>query len=246
MLRSPLGRGSLSSDPARANRLLLYAVLTAVILVLAALGYLVYAVVVRPAAPRTAVERQVLVTEQAAKAQPSNGRAWADYASALVESGQLTKAGQAVTDGLRLAVEKAPVLVEQARLEQVQGRAGQALDSAAQAIKEANAYRDKAVAEMRKKGVTTPRDSSPDIVEAELIRAEIYTSQGKLKQAVDAYTSALSENPRMADVLAMRGGAYAKMGDPASARADFREALRFDPENADARKGLETLGDAKQ
>jgi tetratricopeptide (TPR) repeat protein len=243
MLRRPR-KHSFGSDAARVNSLLLYAVLAAVILVLVALAWLVYGVMVRPVAPRTSVERAVLEMELTVKAQPKNGRAWGDYISALINAGQYLKAEQAISDGLRLATDKAPVLVRQAQILHIQGRDDRALEVAGSAIKTANATRDKALQDIRKKGVTAPTDASPDVFEAELVRGDILAARGELKAAVEAYTGALLEKPRMSDVLAMRGAVYAKLGDKAAARADFTEALRYDPENADARRGLAGLGDA--
>lgn len=246
MLRSPLGRGSRPSDPDSANKVLLYAVLTAVILVLVALGYLVYAVVVRPSVPRTSLERQVLALERIVKVQPANGKAWADYAGALIEAGRFSNADQAISEGLRMSERKAPVLVQRARLEQLRGRDDEALKTAAEAIKEAKGARDRGMAEARKKGLTAPPASSPEIVAAELLRAEIQTKRGRLEEAIGSYTIALEESPMLADVLALRGSAYAKLGKNAAARADFLASLKYDPENKDAHKGLDALGEAKQ
>lgn len=229
-------------SPKRVDSWLLYAVLAAVIAVLGMVAWLVYAVVVPPTQPRTAVERNVLQLEQIVKKQPHNGKAWGDWAAALIDAGQYFKAGRVIDDGLESAEETAPLLLRQAQLAHLQGRDEEALDVAAQAIESARAFRDKAMEETRRKGVTAPPASSPEIVDAQFLRGDILMSLERYEDAVEAFTGALDEQPRLSDVLALRGSAYAKLGDKDRATADFKDALRFDPENAAAIKGLEALG----
>lgn len=231
--------------PQRLNSWLLYAVLGVVIAVLALVAWLVYAVLVPPTQPRTMVERNMLQLEQIVKQQPHNGKAWGDWAAALMDAGQYFKAGRVIDDGLESSEQTAPLLLRRGQLAHLQGRDEEALDSAMQAIVAARAFRDKAVEESRRKGVTAPPAPSDEIIDAQLLRGEILVSLKEYDEAVKAYTGALDEQPRLSDVLALRGDAYAKLGDKDRAVSDFKDALRFDPENAPAIKGLEALGVTK-
>lgn len=228
------------------DRVLLGAVFAAVALVVVAVGYLVYAVIAKPVAPRTEVERRVYYYEQAVKANPARADFRVAYAGALVDAGQYTKASEVIAEGLRKVEDKAGLLLQRARLERLQDQEDRALKTADAAIAAVADHREKVAEEAAKKGMGAPLQESPEIVQAEILKADIYTERGKTQQAIDAYTRALKEDPLMADVLSARGDLYLKLGDDDAARKDYREALRYDPQNVAARDGLKKLGDAEQ
>lgn len=236
-------RRSLLLSRADVDSILLSAVFVAVILVVAAVGYLVYAVIARPIAPRTEIERRVYYYEQGVSAEPTNTVLWTSYASALIDAGQYNRADGVIRDALRAAKDKAGLLVQRARLEHLRGQDDRALktaDDAIDAVDETRkAYSEKAV----KQGIGAPFARSDDIINANILKAEIYEDRGQTQRAIDAYTAALKEEPLMADVLAARGDLHLKLGDQSAARKDYRAALRYDPENDVATQGLEKLGD---
>jgi tetratricopeptide (TPR) repeat protein len=68
--------------------------------------------------------------------------------------------------------------------------------------------------------------------------------QGKVAEAIVAYSFALERNPQMSDVLAARGDLYARSGKPEDAERDYRKALTMLPDFAPAIDGLKRLGKA--
>jgi tetratricopeptide (TPR) repeat protein len=196
-------------------------------------------------APRTFVERQISSLETVVKTQPAVGRAWADLARALIEVGQLDQASDVIEQGLvAAAADKAPIMVEQARLQYRRGDARSALKTLQGAIVETNRLRDVIVKEYRAKEVVMdPRAMPMDaIISAAILESVIYRELKQPDKAAEALTVALAERPNMADVLTERGLLYVELKRPADARKDFETALTFIPDYADAKKGLRSLG----
>ena len=66
---------------------------------------------------------------------------------------------------------------------------------------------------------------------------------GQYRAAVDDFDRAIAAGAGDAAILGGRAYCRLQLGDREGAVADFREALRLDPANADARAGLRALGD---
>lgn len=195
-------------------------------------------------APRTYIERQISTLQTVVQSQPNVGRAWADLAKALIESGQLDRADDIIRQGMvAAAADKAPIMVEKARVLYKRGKFTAALKAAEDAIAEANKVRDKIIADDRKKGIMMdPRAMPMDpIISAAILESVIYQDLKQPQKAVDALTVALVERPNMTDVLTARGQIYLQMKDYDDARKDFTQALTFVPDYADALKGLAAL-----
>jgi tetratricopeptide (TPR) repeat protein len=228
------------------NRRLLIAVLAMIIAVLGVVGWLVYSVVVLAAAPRTAVEREVMKLESLSRTQPNNGEVWADWATALIASGDLQKAADVISRGSTVASDTAPIKVAEARLLVRQSRPGDAvkiLDTLVKSMLEQETSRAKALAAA---DTVVPRDvlTSPFLVDAQILRGDVLAGQGKVAEAIVAYSFALERNPQMSDVLAARGDLYARSGKPEDAERDYRKALTMLPDFAPAIDGLKRLGKA--
>ena len=71
--------------------------------------------------------------------------------------------------------------------------------------------------------------------------AGVYTREGKYDKALQALDTAVQLDPKRADLRAARARAFRDAGERARARAEFQEALRFDPGSAEARSGLTSL-----
>lgn len=196
-------------------------------------------------APRTVVERQISTLETIVKTQPAVGRAWADLARALIEVGQLDQANDVIEQGLvAAAADKAPIMVEQGRLQYRRGDTTGALKTLEASVVESNRLRDQIVKESRAKDIVMDPRAMPmdSIVSAAILESVIYRELKQPAQAVKALTLALAERPNMTDVLTERGLLYIELKRPADARKDFETALKFVPDFADAKKGLQSLG----
>jgi tetratricopeptide (TPR) repeat protein len=230
----------------RTNRALLGAVLFLVIAVLGALGWLVYAVVKPPGAPRTAIERELTQLEALASTQSTNPLVWANWATALVANGQYGKAGEVIATGKRTVKSTSGILVAEARLLLARGQVEAALG-----------VLEKLIADLERQVVATKQrlaeqgtvlnDSqiAPDaLVDAAILQGDILSSLKRPDDAVRSYGLALRYRGGMADVLTLRGDAYVAAGSPDKAEADYRMALTMIPDYRQALEGLARIGKA--
>src|SRR5579859_1951462 len=71
--------------------------------------------------------------------------------------------------------------------------------------------------------------------------AGVYTREGKYEKALQALDAAVQLDTKRADLRAARARALRDAGERAQARAEFENALSFDPGSAEARTGLTSL-----
>ena len=75
----------------------------------------------------------------------------------------------------------------------------------------------------------------PDIP---LLAGYVYKHNGQLKQAVQAFSDALSRDPNIVTAYVNRGFVLNDLHEPEKAAADFDQALKREPKNAEAHMGL--------
>jgi tetratricopeptide (TPR) repeat protein len=68
-----------------------------------------------------------------------------------------------------------------------------------------------------------------------------YYEAGELDKAIERYTQAIRLNLNSTAAYIHRGFAYVMKEDYTRARADWEKALQLDPNDAQARKGIEAL-----
>jgi tetratricopeptide (TPR) repeat protein len=223
---------------------LLRAVLVLVIAVLAVVAWAVWYLPTQTVAPRTALERQLAKLESLSRTQPANSTVWADWATLLVQSGDLSKAADVIARGSVATTDTMPVKVAEARLVAAQGNNSGAialLDTTIATLLEQEDVRKKAMAD---KGavISLQTLTAPALIEAQVLRGELLDLTGRTADAIAAYTFALTRDPQMADVLVARADLYARSGKAAEAEADYRKALTMIPDDQAALDGLKTLG----
>lgn len=81
----------------------------------------------------------------------------------------------------------------------------------------------------------------PDLPGAALMHARLLGWQGHHGQALAALDRLLEADPRDPEIWAARGSVHLAQGAPASARADFEQALRLNPVHSEATAGLHTV-----
>jgi tetratricopeptide (TPR) repeat protein len=242
-LRRSRGQGG-HRPPRSLDTYLLYAVLVAVAAVLALLVWILVAGLMRPQAPRTAVERSIYSAEAAVKASPKDAKAWAAYSAALVAAERYGQAMDAVVKG-EAAVGRQPALhLARAGVLEARGDLSGAIKEAEKALALAVAMRKLKVDEALAKGIVAAPAAffGEEIVDGFILIGEVQTKRGDLDAAIQAYTSALKESPRMADVLTARAALNSKLKRVDEARVDYQAALKYVPDYAPAKEGLKALG----
>lgn len=226
------------------TRAMIWAVWAGVILFLLASILALWVGWFRRPAPRTFEERRIALLEDVIKTKPSDPQVWAEYAAVLISARQYARAGDVIEEGLRRTKRHPLLLAAQASLAEARGDDEQAMVLADRALKAAQKSEADEIAALAEKGViVTEADiEAPGLVAAALIKGDVASRTGQWQKAIDAYTAALSENPRMADVLVRRGDAYAALGDKAAAEADYRAALTYVSDLKEAREGLKKIG----
>lgn len=68
-----------------------------------------------------------------------------------------------------------------------------------------------------------------------------YFEQGRYRDVIDLASATLGRVKNLEESLYWRGRAYQAIGSPAAARRDFEQALRFNPNYAEAREALSAL-----
>jgi tetratricopeptide (TPR) repeat protein len=191
--------------------------------------------------PRTMVERNVLVAEQAYSAGPVTAQEVLDYVTALSAAGRY-KTAQEVIDSTKGKVDQpgGEIAFAQAGLMLARKDYEDAITAAGEAQKAIKAGYD---AKIKKGGAlaATARISS-FYAGADLIRATAYERMGDSKRALEFYDAYLKAVPTDVSALVTRANLRIAAGDVAGAKADFSAALRYVPDNQEALDGLKRIG----
>jgi tetratricopeptide (TPR) repeat protein len=216
----------------------------ALIVLLCAAGVvsmLYYGMLDRNPVPRTMVERNVLVAEQAYSTGPVTGQEVLDYVTALSAAGRY-KTAQEVIDRTINKVDEpgGEITFAQAGLSLARKNYAGAIKDAGEAQEAIKAGYD---AKIKKGGAlaATARVSS-FYAGADLIKATAYERMGDSKRALESYDAYLKAVPTDVSVLVTRANLRIAVGDVAGAKTDFGAALKYVPDNQEALDGLKRIG----
>jgi tetratricopeptide (TPR) repeat protein len=234
------------SDPV--VRWLVLAVFGVIVLwVVGLLSAVVFGVVSPPKAPRTTVERNLLILRQQVQAGAADTRTWARYVDALITAGQLSKARESIGIALQQAkADKSYLLAEQARLYLAAKDYSDAVRSADDAVAQADAERQAQAKANAARQITASVGLPESWDLAVLTKAQALVLSGDGANAVKTYDAYLEKHKTDADIIVRRGDAKAALGDTAGAAADYREALKFIPDYKSALDGLNRIGADKK
>lgn len=223
------------------------AILGVIIIGLAGLAYFLFTGVIDPPAPRTALEAQLVAVREATTENPTSGKVWADYVTALVAVGDYSTAENEYENATGLLQGDQLLLVQIAGVDMLlaEEKYEDAFALAEDTVALEAVERDKIVKKELEAGVhADPKLYGPEIAtDAYLGHARAAAALEKWDTVVASLTTALEYTPRAADLLFLRGEAYTELGDTEKATADFTEALRFDPEFEAARTALAEMGE---
>jgi tetratricopeptide (TPR) repeat protein len=195
--------------------------------------------------PRTVGEREVAVSGQAVREGSTDPAVWGQYISALVGNGEFSQAKRVIEEG-RASVDDsrtAEFTLAEARLLSAQEKYKQAIAAAEKARKQMDTVHKKLIAG---KGIAAMEARNEGLPEnyytAVLIEAYAYRDMKQWKNAIKQYDVYIKRYEGSSDILVDRGNAKIEAKDKAGAEADFRQALRFIPDDEEALAGLEKIG----
>ncbi len=215
-----------------------------VFVLLMILGVLVTGVIA-PTGPRTLAEREILVGRLAVSKGSTDTAVWGAYLSTLIDAGQYATARRVLADGRASLSESstAEFTLAEARLTRAQGKQETAIELAdtAQDILVAEHKRRLAAGGFIKK--TAEVDGyHENYYAAVLLKAYAFRDLKRWGDAIKQFDIYIGRHKGAADILIDRGNAKVEAGDKKGAEADFRQALKFIPDSAEALEGLKRIG----
>ena len=222
-------------------------ILGIVVLTLVTVVYALVTGVFGTGAPRTMQQYKIENARARIEAGSKERQDWMDYIIALTDNKQYALAQQWIDKGKRTLKNQdtsADMVYMQANLDLAQGKLDSALKNADLGLKTIKTGHDKAVAEWKKTGNPTEASValSQNYWELLLIKADIYEQRKQWKNALAVYDEYLAGQSMAASVMVQRGHVKEELGDKKGAEADFRQALKFIPDDADALAGLKRIG----
>ncbi len=231
-------------------RALVTTILIIVVLAVATAAYVVVGGVMGTGAPRTMAEYKLTAAAAKIEGGSKERSDWVDYISALISQGRYRDAQDWIAKGKK-TLDKQEISQDmvymQANLYAAQGNLDQALQAADAALKTMKATRKAALIEMAKTGSPTEASSplGENYWDLLLLKADIFEQKKDWRSAAAAYDEYLAGNKTAATVFVQRGNVRERLGNTKGAAGDFRRALTFIPDNADALAGLKRIGAAK-
>ena len=179
------------------------------------------------------------------RANPANGALYAQRAEALFKMGRVKEAYEVLDQGEKAVGEEVPALLfilrTRTMLLNQEERFAEAEKVGNRAIAASDEYLSAQFKELVAKGLSPQGADSKLTVAAAVQLAAAYMGQEKWDEALKLYSYALTYEPTAGDILSMRGWAYLEKGSETSATADFKEALKFLPDDERTLEGLKRL-----
>lgn len=236
-------RGSIFRDPVVRTMAFISAGIAALILV-TVVSVLITGVAA-PSGPRTLAEQQVAVAGAAVKEGSQDPADWGRYLSALIASGDYGLARDVIKQG-RASINDtatADFSLAEARLLSAEKNYKGAIAAADKAMAQMKSYNDAQRKTGGLKAKTAVINGLPDnYYDAVLVKGYAYRDLKQWKDAIAQFDIYIGHTAGASDILVDRGNAKAAAGDTAGAEADFRTALKFVPDDAEALAGLKKIG----
>lgn len=229
-------------------RIMSYVLLGLVILFLATVVSVFGTGIVAPTGPRSVAERKLMQASEQVRAG-AKGEEWAPYIDALIVAGDLPAARVALSQARASATATASTSLldlSEARIYKADEQYEDAVKAADNAMKGFQAQYDARIAKGGKIAATAKVNGQGDgYLNAALVKASSLVALGRHKDAIALYDIYLKRNFTAADIFIDRGNAKIAIKDNAGAAKDFKEALRFMPDDEAAKAGLKKIGVAE-
>jgi len=190
-------------------------------------------------APRTVVERDTAAAEIAVREQPSDPSAWQTLTYAYARAGRYDDALKTIRRGRESTQEQA-LLLPEAEVLRIAGRYSDSLAVYDSAVAVLSKEESEAVAARAKQGVAMAAPSAA-LVRAYFGRALARNASGDNAGAIKDMLAALELAPTQASMYVTLGDLYAASDQDDLAESSYKEALRFVPDDEQARAGLKRL-----
>lgn len=195
--------------------------------------------------PRTLTEKELAVSRAAVESGSANLDDWSTYIASLIENGQYGRAKSVIKQGRESVNDSqtADFSLAEARLYRAQKKYEDAIEAADKTMKQIKSEHDKIIAAGGPQSKTVEVLGLDDnYYDAALVKAYSYEALGEYDKAIEQFDIYIAKTAGAADILVDRGRAKIKTGDTAGAEDDFRTALKFIPDDAEALKGLDEIG----
>lgn len=246
--KAPANRSGMFADPV-VRRLSWLGALMLVAFLATVVSALFFGIL-NPPAPRTAVERDLALAEKRIESAETTltPEDWYQYTTALVASGQYTKAErmiQAARDGGFEDPRKQYLGISEVRLDLAREDWEKALehaDAAMKALEDQRALDQKEFEATQKATSLISEGLGENYDILRLNRVEALEKLGRLDEAIATLDDYLADNPRAADILVWRGDLKVETGDTDGAIEDYKAASAFQPGDEELAKKLKDLG----
>ncbi|MCL5290975.1 MAG: tetratricopeptide repeat protein [Actinobacteria bacterium] len=192
---------------------------TLLLLLAVAGGFVAYSLVRGVQAPRTRVERDIMLYRDLTKRNPKDVNMWMSLGHAYLDSKDYDAAIGAFNDALKLNPKTTDAKVAIALTYQQMGDNDKAVKSFEEIVK---------------------AQPSNDIARLALARARF--DKGDYQEALALVRQLEKSDAGEADVYYLAGQIYEKLGKKTSAKAEYEKIFKLDPASADAKSAIERLG----
>lgn len=227
-------------------RWLVIATVFMALMVAAAFTYALVTGVFDESAPQTFDEKSLSLSAEVLRKNPKSGGAYAQRAETLFRLGRKAEAYEVLDQGEKAVGKEIPALIYILRTRTIllnqEKRYAEAEKVGMLAMNASDEYIARQIKQMVPKGLNTAGADSSLAVDTAVQLADAYIGQEKWDEAIKLYSYALMYEPAAADILTLRGWAYVGASSEESATLDFKEALKYLPDNESARAGLQKVG----
>lgn len=236
-------RPSMFRDPV-VKRMAIVAVSLVVLFLATIVGVLVTGVT-EQSGPRTLAEKEAAVSGLAVSQGSTDASVWGEYIAALIASGQNVRAKDVIAQAKASIDDSATAefTLAEARLLEAQKDYDKVIVTADAGIKQ---IEDAHAAIVAAGGVPAQQAKLQGLPENfyifTLLKADAFREMNEWDKAIEQYDAYIERYPGAADILIDRANAKTEAKDVKGAEADFRKALEFIPDSAEALAGLEKIG----
>jgi len=238
-------RRSMFRDPVVRRMAFLAASL--VVLFLATIVGVLVTGVTQQSGPRTLAEKEAAIAGQAVSQGSTDASVWGEYIAALISSGQTVRARDVIAEAKASIDDSATAefTLAEARLLAAQEKYENVIETADAGMKQI----EDAHAVILEAGGTPAQQATlqglpENFYILTLLKGDALRELDDWAGAIEQYDVYITRYPGAADILVDRGNAKIEVKDVEGAEADFRKALEFIPDSAEALAGLEKIGAA--